>query len=537
MSDAIEASGGGRGRWLLVVVVALIAFAILHVDSYTASDLRVVPDSVEYAVGAHRLVSEGRYDLVIEGVSYPPRYEPWFSALFLAPAIGLADGDLGAAIYPVTLLAVLGVVLVFLLGSRGVNPWGGVIAVGVLLGAGKYLLLAREVMTDVPATTFVLLAAWAFVCIHESGAGKAWLWLAGGVATALAAALRPLLAWLWLPFIVAVFWSRTERRWKRLGLVLLPAVVLTLAQVIYREATFGSPWCSGYAFWCPQFLSQRGAVVGAEYFRGNALRLLGSGGLGVAFALAAAGWFICRAGSEVEQKDAMVPRLWLFATLGVGPTLLVHLFFFYPSGRFAIPILALLSALVGRPFSRLFRNMPASPAVMIVVLGLMGLIGWSRTQPEPIPMRRMAADVLRESTPEDALILTALDPVYLDPLVLRGTRRRVMPLSRDVEYASKLVSREKLRLKEACRISDPREVWWPVLREAGAQKVVDRVALNNVGFVVDEVRGGLPVYLDLSHVQDPQSIRAVRALSRKLLLRPAGPWLFRLELPEVAAGS
>ena len=531
MSNAMDALSGRQGRWLPTLMVALMAFAILRVDSYRASDLRVVPDSVEYAVGAHRLVTEGRYDLVIEGVSYPPRYEPWFSALFLAPAIGLAHGDLGAAIYPVTLLAVLGVVLAFLLGSRGTNVWGGVIAVAVLLGAGKYLLWAREVMSDVPATTFVLLAAWLFIRLDESGRRKSLSWFAGGMAIALAAALRSLLVWLCLPFLVAAFQGAPERRLRHLVVLFLPLLALVLAKVVYRATVFGSPLYSGYEFWCPMLFGQWGMTIGMEYIRRSTLRLFGEGRLGLALVLALAGWLLHRAGSA---RDRDVPRLWLFMALGLGPLLAAHMLYFYPSGRFALPVLAVLSVLAGRQLSGLFARVPSNRAVLVVVLGLMGVIFWTHTHPERLPTRRIAADILRGCTPDNALILTALDPVYLDPLVLRGTRRRAMPLSRDVEYASKLVSREELRLAVACRISDPREVWWPVLKEAGARKVVDRVASRNVGFVVDEVRGGVPVYLDLSHARDPESVRAVKALSGKLRLRPAGPWLFRLELPESA---
>ena len=70
----------------LFLALALIAAAArLYRPAFGASDLYVTPDSGEYAVGAHRLATLGRYDLEIERIAYPPRYPPWFS-LCLSPA-------------------------------------------------------------------------------------------------------------------------------------------------------------------------------------------------------------------------------------------------------------------------------------------------------------------------------------------------------------------------------------------------------------------------------------------------------------------
>ena len=102
---AVLPSGEGPSTRLLLLLVLLLAGWTLWRSPWSASNLAIVPDSVEYAIGAQRLVTVGRYDLEIEGVSFPPRYPPWFSALFLAPAYALAPSELGIGILPVLVLA------------------------------------------------------------------------------------------------------------------------------------------------------------------------------------------------------------------------------------------------------------------------------------------------------------------------------------------------------------------------------------------------------------------------------------------------
>ena len=101
------------GAVLLALVIA--AIILLYKDPYEASALRVVPDSVEYAIGAWHLVHDGSYYIVLDGRQYPSRYPPWFSALFICPAYLLAGDELGNAIYPILISGIAGVILAYLL--------------------------------------------------------------------------------------------------------------------------------------------------------------------------------------------------------------------------------------------------------------------------------------------------------------------------------------------------------------------------------------------------------------------------------------
>ena len=75
-----------------------IAFIIIFRSAYNASDLAIVPDSVEYTVAASRLVTDQSYTIVIDGQSWPPRYAPWFSMLVIAPAYLIFGNEPGNAV-------------------------------------------------------------------------------------------------------------------------------------------------------------------------------------------------------------------------------------------------------------------------------------------------------------------------------------------------------------------------------------------------------------------------------------------------------
>jgi len=87
---------------VFLLINLAIAFIILFRTAYNASDLEIVPDSVEYTVTASRLVTDQSYTIVMDGQSWPPRYPPWFSMLVIAPAYLLLGDEPGNAVFPLT---------------------------------------------------------------------------------------------------------------------------------------------------------------------------------------------------------------------------------------------------------------------------------------------------------------------------------------------------------------------------------------------------------------------------------------------------
>src|ERR1044072_3439572 len=141
--------------WPLLVLL-LTAVVWLYRPPYSASNLEVPPDTVEYALAPLQLLETGRYEIMLEGRGLPPRYPPWFSAVVILPAYVLFGHDPGNAILPVTLLAVAGVGFAYAIGKRISSATGGVIAALALLALPPYSAWATQVMTDVPCAALML---------------------------------------------------------------------------------------------------------------------------------------------------------------------------------------------------------------------------------------------------------------------------------------------------------------------------------------------------------------------------------------------
>ena len=103
---------------VFLLINLMIAFIILFRTAYNASDLEVVPDSVEYVVAASRLVADQSYPIVIDGQSWPPRYAPWFSMLVIAPAYLLFGDEPGNAVLPIIFAGLLGIGAAFVIGYQ-----------------------------------------------------------------------------------------------------------------------------------------------------------------------------------------------------------------------------------------------------------------------------------------------------------------------------------------------------------------------------------------------------------------------------------
>ena len=100
------------GILLLIIATVLLCYR----SPRDAANMEIVPDSVEYCAGAYNMVAEGRYAIEIQDAWHPPRYSPWFSALFLMPAYVLAPLSMGAPIIVMLLSAIAAVLLAFQIG-------------------------------------------------------------------------------------------------------------------------------------------------------------------------------------------------------------------------------------------------------------------------------------------------------------------------------------------------------------------------------------------------------------------------------------
>jgi hypothetical protein len=309
------------------VLVALLSAWRLWRAPHEAANLEIVPDSVEYAVAADRVASHQGYTLLIDGVTRPPRYPPWFSVGLLAPAIALAGGDIGAAILPVFVLGVAAVATAFAIGRHLAGVWGAAGASLALLLTPAFDAFSRVVMTDVPALAFALTAALLYLGLGTGVLRRSSI-ASAGLCAAAAAALRIECLAILLPFAWHI--ARLERRpAASLALLVTPSLALGAATAWYDAATFGSFSRTGYHYWCPVPYDFSGLTIGLRYVSMNLAGLLRFGSI--------AGLVLGATGAAVllAHKRDSARRILTFFALAALPGTLLHLVYFYP--RHAVP--------------------------------------------------------------------------------------------------------------------------------------------------------------------------------------------------------
>jgi hypothetical protein len=148
------------------------------------------------------------------------------------------------------------------------------------------------------------------------------------------------------------------------------------------------------------------------------------------------------------------------------------------------------------------------------------------TAPEAVPRRRLAAERIRQFTPPNAMVISAIDPVYLGRLAAHGTARRIVPLSRNVEYASKLLAWKRVDNPQPPPV-DWRDGRAPGLIRAGTPDAVSFVALEQLDAIAAAAAAGTPVFLDTSWVH-PDDTTALDGFQGRFQFAQRAPELYEL---------
>jgi hypothetical protein len=272
-----------------------------------------------------------------------------------------------------------------------------------------------------------------------------------------------------------------------------------------------------------------GLTFGLHYVPRNLARLLTAPRIAVlASGVLGAGILFARRRDEVR-------RVLRYLALAALPGSLLHLLYFYPEARFHIFVLALASVIFGAGLGSL-----AGIAVRGRLWPLPLVVALAAFLPPraalPPPNRRMVAETIARETPRDAVVVSGLDPVFLEPYLLRESSRTIVPASRSVEYASKLVAPARIGAIDPPP-RGPTDHRAPGLLRAGAIDPCPVVATESREKLLLWVREGRRVFVDLSFL--PQDAPLGRILDPALFVEPNPrvPWLGELHARGQGAAS
>jgi 4-amino-4-deoxy-L-arabinose transferase-like glycosyltransferase len=480
---------------LQLLGLLFIAAVWLYRTPYSAGNLEVPPDTVEYALAPLQLLETGRYQIVLENRPLPPRYPPWFQAAVILPAYVVFGHDPGNAILPITALAVGGVGFAWAIGRRVSGYSGGVLAALAVMFLPTYSAWSTQVMTDVPCTALILGGCVLYLRVR-AGAPSLGSFFGAGLLVAFTALCRPVCAAMLFPFAALVI-SQRPNRFPRIAVLLLPMAAAAGGALMYNKATFGSPFRNGYNFWTAIPYDYPNLVFSTANIAGN-LGVVAGSSLPLLLGAIAVAWLLARKREPAAFAEAERPLrdVITFFALTTVPILLFHLLYFFRGERFHLPIIAGAAAIAGSllgllaaPFRRTFTLL--LPATALVVIASRFAV------PETVPHRRLAAERIRNSTPPNAIVISAIDPVYLGYMAARDSARRIVPISRRVEYASKVLVPKNIEQPNPPP-ADWRDGGTSALLDAGARRAVSFVASEQIDSLAAEAAQGTPIYLDVT---------------------------------------
>ena len=514
---------------VFLLINLAIAFIIIFRTAYNASDLEIVPDSVEYAVAASRLVTDQSYTIVIDAQSWPPRYAPWFSMLVIAPAYLIFGDEPGNAIFPILFAGMLSVAAAFVIGYQVNGPICGIFAGLALLVPSLYRYMAKQVMTDIPCVALVLLACVFYIRLRTVPHSRI-LYLLAGILSGLCAAFRPVCASVILPFLWFTVRNTPKRHaFQKIALIAIPGILFVSLTMLYNNAVFGTPMRTGYHFWCPVPYDQPGMTFSLSYVSDNFKTMIQSGLPVLVLAI-----LLLILLDKLRHEKLIVgfvkkplEGLLEFTIITCIPMVIFHLLYFYPSQRFFLPIISLLAIIFGIMIGLGLHHVSHRVLVLIQLIILVGVLILRFVFPDSPPTRRIAAEQINRYTPQDALVISAINPAYLEFMTCSFSQRRIIPISRRVEYASKLVA-----WQETIALNPKPTGWWDHrcegLAKANAKEVIPYVADGAEDRLSLALFDGVPIYLDTSHLTN-EDMKIVKSIRQRFRLIRCANYLFRID--------
>ena len=273
-----------RGLRDVITVAILLAFALLmmtRTGSRRGAELMPWPDGLEYAAQAVNL-DQGRGAILhFGGHSYPSRYPEGYP-LILAAALPIVGHDV-ARLYTVTIaIGLCAIVAIYLLALKLFDRSSAILAAVLLTLCPVFVAYSTLVLSDVPALTVTLFAAWALVrATDEEGrpgreAALYATWIVLGFIAGFSAIMRPTNAMIVGAIALALI-AVPPRGVGIRGMAIAAAgffvalAVMPLLQLHANAINFGGALSSGYGWWVPEVYSQSGRQFNLSHLFGPTL--------------------------------------------------------------------------------------------------------------------------------------------------------------------------------------------------------------------------------------------------------------------------
>ncbi|RIL10927.1 MAG: hypothetical protein DCC75_03340 [Proteobacteria bacterium] len=488
---------------LAFILIMASTVAVVLCPPWKAAELAVSPDSLEYSVAARRVIENGRYDLPLQGGSLPPRYPPWFSVLGLTPCYFLLGSDLGSGIFCVLIASLACVTFAFLIGGRLSGLHGACMASLLTLALPGYAYFSRQILADLPLCALTLAVAWLAIFASKDSWPK---WQLMGTLAALCFGFKFTGIFVVAGVAAAAHGRHSFPRWLAAA---APIFMVAAAGAWYNYYTFGSAFRSGYHYWLPVPYDFPFLTFSLDNIPKNfRVALIDSGLLLLLmFAVTAPKVAVIRNHTGPEFK-----ALLRFSCAVTVPVLSIYLLYFYTSLRFFLPLTVMFACLCGAALGGIAAKVLPRPRDLCFLLCWVctGLIIYRAVYFEIYTPKLDLVRQVEAVTERGDVIISGIDSLFLEQSLLETGSRTIWPVSRRVEYASKVIAPRTLNWGEY-RPNGPYEIDREQLKKIGAEDAVPETALEKLEGIRELVQKGSAVYLDVSQTT-PEEVERFRAL-------------------------
>ncbi|MHC4662772.1 MAG: ArnT family glycosyltransferase [Planctomycetota bacterium] len=530
MNESLEIRPGDLKKRLIHISIVIILGAVTahfcYISPRSAANLTIMNDEVDYAVGASTWIGTGSYRLPVGGSYVAPQY-PYGFPMMLIPFLAFG-GSIGVSVICVLFCAVGLVLLTYSLGSRLINVPAGIFAAFLVLSTPLARRMSKHVMADVPSVLLICAVIWSLFMAFETEGRKRRLAaiVLAALCAGLAVAVRLNAIFLILPlvfFVIAL--TRREKKTAVAAAVIFAAGILIflIPLLMFNGAHFGSPFRTGYSAWFSWIHDKPGYAFSMNYLftpamswppdspHGNLTAYCGSmatffaerlnspldylGSL-LTFLLAASG------AVTLVLKNAKSRKFVLLAALTILPQFVLFLFYYYQNERFLLPLLPVMAILAAAGTSWVFRLAWSAPrkfrlpaATLVIAVGIiLAHHHAARLFRFEYPYSKLSknydnARAVRELTPENAIIISIVYPVYMEHLAIGNSARTFVPLvGTGPVYFENRPPRPPENAKDAVLLGGKRFYPFAAASEEGVRALLNEAGQGREVFI-DEISG------------------------------------------------
>ena len=467
-----------RMKLLVGIGLLLAAAFLIYLPFELGAALTIPPDSSEYSICLGNLFEHGRFGFTLNGTWYPSRYAPWFSLLCLTPAYLLSGGNVLCSHWAILAFALILLIAVWKMGKMCGLGRLSILPPITLMFMPDFVFYSRVAMTEIPYAALFAVISLVFVRFVNKARVSARFCFCVGLLIAWIGLVRTSGFSLAIPFGVVVLLRRTSgvvmkdsenkecsmlslsyvctgwnTRLLLLSAIGLPILVALVVGMGYNWFVFGSPFRSGYNYWCAVPVDFPDLVFNSSYVIPMLKYLLGEPVIQITLIFLCSALFFFM--YVIATKNCSAHRTFLLLVGFVLSHLMVlaclYLGYYWPDTRFYLSVtvcsVPLFFVAINAFLSKFGRGMRVLLTMVVFLLSVIAVsnaptryLNMAVGRPIWLAQSQITASVL----PPKSIVVQSGDPNVLEYFGFGEKELRLFPFCREFDYVTYMVAPSRI---------------------------------------------------------------------------------------------